>query len=368
MVVYGIAALLSLAFAVVVITKLVYARRHFKMKNLMTSADTLEEMPSVTVCIPARNEMHAMTECLDRVIASAYPKMEIIVLDDASEDNTSNLIKAYAHAGVRFVSGGDLPQGWLGKNYALSVLASKASGRYMLFIDVDIRIDKGTVGQLVSYMQQEQASMLSVLPRRDDGMRASVIFSPLRYFWELMFHNSHKPASSSSVWMIEASTLKKLGGLEPQKEYIAPEARLAKALSKDSKYRFIVSSPLIGVTFEKKWKSQMDTSIRLIYPLLANSLLRVGMSLLASLIILIPLAAAVDLSYLTITAAACFYLLWAVIYGAYTRLVWRRGWWLGALLWPVIVVQEASLTIMSTLRHLTNTVTWKGRPIRAKPQ
>ncbi|HRQ86947.1 MAG TPA: glycosyltransferase family 2 protein, partial [Candidatus Saccharibacteria bacterium] len=186
MVIYGIAGLFSVLFAATVIAKLGYAKRHFKMKQLITTADTLEDLPSVTVCIPARNEMHAMAECLDKIIASTYPKMEIIVLDDSSEDNTSNLIKAYAHAGVRFVSGGDLPQGWLGKNYALNVLASKASGHYVLFLDVDIRVDKGSVGQLVSYMKQEKASMISVLPRRDDGMRASVIFSSLRYFWELL--------------------------------------------------------------------------------------------------------------------------------------------------------------------------------------
>ena len=82
----------------------------------------------------------------------------------------------------------------------------------------------------------------------------------------------------------------------------------------------------------------------------------------------VPLALLMDLSLTSTIFALSFYLLWAFIYGLYTKLVWSHGWWLGALLWPVIVVQEASLTIMSTLRHLTNTVTWKGRPIRTKPQ
>ena len=63
-----------------------------------------------------------MNDCLERVVASTYPKLEIIVLDDHSQDNTSALIKSFAHKGVRFVEGTKLPEGWLGKNHALQLL------------------------------------------------------------------------------------------------------------------------------------------------------------------------------------------------------------------------------------------------------
>ena len=79
-------------------------------------------LPSVTVCIPARNEDHALTDCLHKVLASDYEKLEIIVVDDNSVDNTSVLIKSFAHAGVRFVAGSELPEGWLGKNHSLQML------------------------------------------------------------------------------------------------------------------------------------------------------------------------------------------------------------------------------------------------------
>ena len=47
-----------------------------------------------------------MTDALHRVIASTYPKLEIIVLDDLSADKTPALIKAFAQDGVRFIEGG----------------------------------------------------------------------------------------------------------------------------------------------------------------------------------------------------------------------------------------------------------------------
>ena len=68
-----------------------------------------QDLPTVSVCISARNETHAMTQCLERIVASDYPKLEVIVLDDGSRDNTSLLIKSFAHAGVRFIEGSSLP-------------------------------------------------------------------------------------------------------------------------------------------------------------------------------------------------------------------------------------------------------------------
>src|SRR5690606_9393006 len=168
--------------------RLARAYRQFTVKMNLTSATLLADLPSVSVCIPARNETHAMTECLERVIASNYPKIEIIVLDDSSVDDTSVLIKSFAHSGVRFVEGSPLPDGWLGKNHALEGLLKEASGRYVFFMDVDTKISPFTISQLVAYAASEDATMVSVLPRRNDGWRMSVIWTTLRYFWEIIFH------------------------------------------------------------------------------------------------------------------------------------------------------------------------------------
>ena len=66
---------------VFVLVKLRKARRTFLFTRppRITSSD---QLPSVSVCIPARNETHAMSECLESVLASDYPKLEAIVLDD----------------------------------------------------------------------------------------------------------------------------------------------------------------------------------------------------------------------------------------------------------------------------------------------
>lgn len=144
--------------------RLAIGLKKFRFNATMTPSRVIEDTPSVTVVIPARNESHAMTDCLQAVVNSTYPKLEIIVLNDSSADRTSSLIKAFAHDGIRFVDGPSLPEGWLGKNHALHTLVKEASGSYVLFMDVDTRINPDTIEQMVAYAVQENAAMVSVLP------------------------------------------------------------------------------------------------------------------------------------------------------------------------------------------------------------
>lgn len=349
--------------------KLRYALKHFRMKQLLSTPEMLESLPSVTVCIPARNETHAMTECLERVVASSYPKLEVVVLDDLSGDDTSVLIKSFAHAGVRFVEGAALPSGWLGKNHALQELLNEASGTYVLFMDVDTRLGPDSIEQLVAYAEQEDALMVSVLPRRDDGLRASVLLGTLRYFWEVMFHRASAPATSGNAWMIHRKTLmEKWQGFEQFKLAIQPESRFSADLMATNQYRFLIGTELLGVTYEKKWLSQVDTSIRLLFPLLGARIAHAVIAFLDLLILSAPLFILLGGFVfgwgIHQLIAGAFGLLYGALYAVYLRHVRSRGWLVGALLWPVIVLQEAFLIALSTERYKRKAVTWKGRAIR----
>jgi hypothetical protein len=209
----------------------------------------LKEVPSLSVCIPARNERHAMTQCLERVLASDYEKLEIVVFDDSSDDETSVLIRSFAHAGVRFVPGSKLPEGWLGKNHALDILAQEASGAYVVFMDVDAFIEPTTLTNLMSYMQSTHKTMVSVIPQRQDAWRTSVLFGPLRYFWQATLAS---PATSGAFWAIKRDTLLALGGLEPHKNEVQAEAHIATLVG--TQYQWLFDDGRLGVSYEKKWR------------------------------------------------------------------------------------------------------------------
>lgn len=326
-------------------------------------------LPSVSVCIPARNETHAMTDCLERVLTSTYPKLEVIVLDDASTDNTPALIRSFASQGVRFIEGEKLHAGWLGKNHALHHLLEQASGKYVVFMDVDTRIEPETISRLVDAAMANQWNMLSVLPSRKDGFRWSIILSPLRYFWAIVLHGRARPSVSSSLWMVDRHELEGLGGIEAFKNAIRPEAQIARFMSASHSYGFVVSSANLPVSYEKKWLSQIETSIRILPDVFGPGVLNNLLALLALFLLTSPLvvlltAPAYGWTWLHDLALALV-AMQVVVYGLYTRLVWRKVWWIGALFWPFIIFQELIVLIISLYGHLTHAITWKGRKVEA---
>lgn len=331
------------------------------------------DLPSVTVCIPARNEQHALTDSLQSVLASTYEKLEIIVLDDVSGDDTSALIKSFASEGVRFVKGVSLPSDWLGKNHALQGLLREASGTYLFFMDVDTRLAPNAIENTVRYAISNRAAMVSILPRREDGWRTSVVFSSLRYFWELIFNRPSSPASASNAWLIRRKLLEDcFQGFESVKNAIQPEAKIADQLATSGEYKFLISSESFGVRYEKKWRSQLVTSVRLLFPLLGMNVGFAFVSLVALVVLITPfivLASSLFTSFVMIhTVALILCALSLLLYGFYAHRVWNKGWLLGALVWPFILIQECVLIIASVIQYKRKTVTWKGRTIQPEVQ
>jgi len=352
------------ALLVGLLWRLIIAFRRFRIKKTYTPAINA---PSVSICIPARNEMRVMTECLERVLASDYEKMEIVVFDDSSTDDTSVLIRSFAHAGVRFVPGDALPEGWLGKNYALEILAREASGSIIVFMDVDTFIQPTTISQLVSYMLSENVDMTSVIPRRDDAYRASVLFGHLRYFWELVLSRFKAPAASSALWTIKRDVLlQEFNGFERVKASVAPESALAQLLG-TVRYHCLVASAKLGVAYEKKWHSQLETGRRLLLPKVDTRWFGSWLAFASLLMLNVPTLGVLSGLFVGWTTpqsvSLALLVLGMVTYGLYTFQLWGRGWWLGALLWPIVIFQELCIFVGSAWGYARHTITWKGRPV-----
>lgn len=367
LILYGFLSL-SIGLGASTCGRLLVLLRRFRYTDTPELPSQLEDLPTISVCIPARNETHAMTQCLERVIASTYPKLEIIVLDDNSADNTSVLIKSFAHAGVRFVEGAPLPDGWLGKTHAQQELYHEASGQYILFLDVDTHLAPQSIDQLVAISLTQDAPVVSILPTRDDVWRASVLFATLRHFWSVITHTRRHPAASSSALFVKRSFLRDtFEGFTSLQSAVAPERNIARYAATHARYRFFISTPAIGVSYEKKWSSQCETSIRLLFPFFGGHIVTALLGLSALWLALLPfiiLPFGIG-SWLPIHSYALVGALLLLLgYLLYTRQVWRAGWLVGGLFLPAILLQECILLIKSMYAYATSAVTWKGRPIR----
>lgn len=345
------------------------------MPKMLTQDGESDHMPSVSVLIPARNETVELQECLEALLRSSYRKLEIIVLDDCSQNNrTSEIIKSFAHDGVRFIPGNIPPKHWLAKNHAYNRLVEESNGEILLFCGVDTRFAPETVSQLVSELQSRKKNMLSVLPINILPQQSSILSSAVqatRYAWEFMLPRQYigRPAVLSTCWLITRKQLKNSGGFNAYKQSIVPERYFAKAAAAtNDSYSFLQSPKTGSVTTNKTFVDQKDTAVRTRYPLLRKRPENVVMFCIANtLLSIFPFALLItalltgDRTLLAVSSASCASLM--IMGLMMTKLLYRRLLWRGILLFPMQTIIDIILLNISLHRYEFSEVLWKGRNI-----
>jgi chlorobactene glucosyltransferase len=96
-------------------------------------------LPSLSVLVPARNEERSIERCVRSMLAQELDDFEVIVIDDRSDDGTGEILTRIAAEDPRLlvVRGEPLPDGWVGKPWALAQGAAVARGSWLLFTDAD---------------------------------------------------------------------------------------------------------------------------------------------------------------------------------------------------------------------------------------
>nr|WP_221475697.1 glycosyltransferase family 2 protein [Sphaerisporangium rubeum] len=147
-------AAVQVAAAVVVTARLVKGRdRRPALRPPATAPG------GITVVVPARDEEGRIGPCVAAAVADPLVR-EVIVVDDESADGTARLAAAL---GARVVRGRPLPQGWVGKQWALHQGLSEATGDIVITLDADTRPDPGLFAALAEAL--DDCDLVSVAPR-----------------------------------------------------------------------------------------------------------------------------------------------------------------------------------------------------------
>lgn len=333
-------------------------------------------LPTLTVAIPARNETDDLEGCLTSLVASNYPKLEILVLDDCSQNkHTPEIIRSFAHAGVRFLQGKVPDENWLAKNAAYQQLYEEANGELLLFCGVDVRFQPGSLRELVAALQHKRKSMISLIPQNIVPSpltnRETTLLQPMRYAWELSLPRRlfRRPPVLSTCWLIRREVIASAGGFAAVSRSIVPESYFARVSAVQDGYSFMQSSADMGITSRKSGAEQRATAVRTEYPRVHR---RIELVMVLSLTelggVLLPYVLAVSCllhaapeallapSLLTIA-------LLTVAYAAVVALTYR-AWLVRALIQlPVAVVGNVVLLNYSMIRYEFFSVIWKDRNV-----
>lgn len=200
----------------------------------------LDDPPMVSVCVPARNEERGIRACLESLLKQDYPQFEVIVVNDHSTDRTGELINGLKDPRLIALEGEPLPDGWLGKPFALYQAFQKAKGDLLLFTDADPVFEPHALSTAVFTMRERELDALTLMPKAEFGSfweRAvqPVIFGFIGSLTRFRKVNSpdHKSAMGFGAFlMFKRFAYESIGGHEAGKADVLEDVLIAKRLKK----------------------------------------------------------------------------------------------------------------------------------------
>src|SRR3979411_1597548 len=130
----------------------------------MQATETGAARPTASIIGPARNAQACLRACLESLVTQTGVAFEVIVVDDQSSDRTREI--ALSFPGVRVIDAAPLPQGWTGKNNAVTCGAGVAQGEWLLFTAADTVHLPGSLARSLDEAKRNGAALLSYSPEQ----------------------------------------------------------------------------------------------------------------------------------------------------------------------------------------------------------
>jgi glycosyltransferase involved in cell wall biosynthesis len=244
--------LLQFVFAVQTITKV------RPVKDL--AFEERPEWPRVSVIVPACNEEKFIAQAVKSRLQEDYPNLELVLVDDRSTDRTSAIIDQLASEDtrVKVLHITDVPDGWLGKVYAMQRGAEIASGGWLLFSDADVFVKPGTLKQVIAYAESKNLDHIPVLPELYPtgflvDICLSIFIRQICLFgrvWEIEDERSDAAGGAGAFNLVRRRAFDQAEGFARMKLFVADDIGLGQVLKKTgAKSAMLNGRNRIGVYF-----------------------------------------------------------------------------------------------------------------------
>jgi len=202
--------------------------------------------PKVSVVVPAYNEEKNIKECIDSVLSSNYPKnkLEVIIVDDGSTDNTLKILEKYKKIRV-------LRQNHLGKVEALNKGIISSSNKFVLTLDADTTLDKNCIREIVKPLLDKGIGATTGNNNIKNKKSFLSMFQNIEYHFTNLMRNSFSAVFRQGAWIAGSlacyrkSALKKIGYFK--KDTMAEDIDIALELKKAG-YKTVIVPKAFGHT------------------------------------------------------------------------------------------------------------------------
>jgi hopene-associated glycosyltransferase HpnB len=331
----------------------------------------------VVAVIPARNEASVVGAAVQSLLAQQYAgELHVIVVDDASTDGTSDVVRATAaQAGatgrVTVVRGSGPDPGWSGKVCAMArgvAAADPLRPDYFLFTDADIRHEPDNVARLVGNARRLDTDLLSSMVELTVSNTAERWLIPAFFFLKLYppawiaRGDAATAGAAGGCMLVRPQALVRAGGLASIRSQIIDDCSLARAIKRAG------GRVCLGLTHRAHSLRPYGSAAqigRMISRTAFNQLRHSWLLLLGTLVglvltYLLPPLLLFSGTAPLVLAGACAWALMSACYGPMVRFYRLNPLWILAL--PAAAAFYAGATVFSAWQYQAGRGgQWKGR-------
>ena len=216
------------------------ARELSSYPNFVLSDPSTINEEFVSVIVPTRNEEASIANCLRSIAMQTHRNLELVVVDDRSTDRTAEVAASVVEGDARgrMVHGEELPDGWVGKNWACHQGFRVSRGEWLLFVDSDSILARDAAERTLSHAKRNGKDALSVFPRGDlRGFWAKMVWpvlaSVIRLLYPLRSVNDSKGRSAvlfGAFILIKRGAYERIGGHEAVRGDFVEDKQIANNL------------------------------------------------------------------------------------------------------------------------------------------
>jgi glycosyltransferase involved in cell wall biosynthesis len=323
----------------------------------------------VSILIPVRNEQNNILTLLQSIKEQDYQNYEVIILDDDSTDQTFDICRKFAdkHSNFSIVKGDTLPRNWLGKNYACYQLAAQARGNYFLFIDADEQINTGLINSAIHRMHTNKLSLLSLFANQQMQTIGELLVVPLMHYILLnllplrliyLVKNYNVAAASGQFMLFSADAYRKHQWHEQVKHKVVEDVeimRLVKAAGLNGES--LLANGMISCRMYTSYGEAINGFSK-------NFLAAFNYNILWFLIYIVLIIGGPMIILMTLNLSLVLFMVGLILLTrAMISLSTGQNAWHNIILHPAQMFSLALVAFLAIQRHLTKTMTWKGRKI-----
>lgn len=141
----------------------------------------MKNNPTVSIIIPVKNSGLFLRNCFESIKKQSYKKIELIVVDDGSNDNSMSLSKEYGCTIYKYDP--KVPKGTFDAPYKRNYGVKKAKGKYVYYVDADMELSKNLIREAILLCESKFDALIIPEDSFGEGIWASAKNLERRCYW-----------------------------------------------------------------------------------------------------------------------------------------------------------------------------------------